>query len=289
MAHIIKGKEIAADILADVASGIDEFKRQHFCAPGLAVVLVGDDPASQVYVKNKMKSAKEVGLVSIEYRLPGDSNQETVNTLIDRLNNDPSVHGILVQLPLPDHLDANQVIDASDPAKDVDGFHPLNVGTLSLGRATLTPCTPLGCMIILDQLVDDLTGKNAVVIGASNIVGKPMAAMLLEACCSVTTLHKYSEDVPSISRTADILVVAAGQPQMVKADWVKPGAIVLDVGITPVQVDGKRKLMGDVDFDEVKEVASAISPVPGGIGPMTIACLMKNTLTAAQNQMQPVA
>ena len=286
MVQIIDGKKIAGVILDEVAAGVESFKERNTVAPGLAVVQVGDDQASQVYVSNKVRTAKKVGLVSIEYRLPDDSTQETVNTLIERLNEDPSVHGILVQLPLPVHLDANQVIDRINAEKDVDGFHPVNVGTLSLGRSTLTPCTPLGCMIILEQLLGDLTGKNAVVIGASNIVGKPMAAMLLEACCSVTMLHKYSEDIPKTAATADILVVAAGVPEMVKAHWVKPGAVVLDVGITAKQIDGKRKLFGDVDFDNVKEVAAAISPVPGGIGPMTIACLMKNTLTAAEAQTQ---
>ena len=284
MGQKIEGRKIADEILEEVASNIEKFKSKNNMAPGLAVVQVGDDPASQVYVSNKVKTAKKVGLVSIEYRLPEDSSQDTVNTLIRRLNEDPSVHGILVQLPLPEHLDANQVIDTIDAEKDVDGFHPVNVGTLSLGRSTLTPCTPLGCMIILERMLGDLTGKNAVVIGASNIVGKPMAAMLLEACCSVTMLHKYSTDIPTIAATADILVVAAGQPKMVKADWVKPGAIVLDVGITAVEVEGKRRLQGDVDFAEVIDVASAVTPVPGGIGPMTIACLMKNTLTAAEAQ-----
>ena len=284
MTHIIKGKEIASEILNQVAEGVKAFKASHSIAPGLAVIQIGEDPASQIYVNNKVRTAKQVGLVSVEYRLPQDSNQEAVNSLIDRLNQDPSVHGILVQLPLPDHLDANQVIDLINAEKDVDGFHPLNVGTLSLGRPTLTPCTPLGCMIILERLLGDLTGMNAVIIGASNIVGKPMAAMLLEACCSVTLLHKYSQDIAAIAATADILVVATGQPQMVKRDWVKPGATVLDVGITAVEIDGKRKLLGDVDFDQVKDVASAISPVPGGIGPMTIACLMKNPLAAAKFQ-----
>jgi methylenetetrahydrofolate dehydrogenase (NADP+)/methenyltetrahydrofolate cyclohydrolase len=285
MAQIIDGKQIAGEILDEVSDGIKEYKRYRGIAPGLAVVLVGDDPASQVYVHNKVKSAKAVGLVSIEYRLPEDSSQQTLNTLIDRLNNDPSVHGILVQLPLPEHLDANAVIDAIDPLKDVDGFHPLNVGTLALGRPTLTPCTPLGCMIILEQMHDELAGKNAVVLGCSNIVGKPMAALLLKANCSVTMLHKYSQGIPETCAQADILVVAVGQSEMVNADWIKPGATVLDVGINANIVDGKRKLTGDVDFAAAKEVAGAISPVPGGIGPMTIACLMKNTLSAAQMQL----
>lgn len=281
MAHIIDGRQISRTILEQVTAGVNEFKRATGIAPGLAVVLVGEDPASQIYVRNKVKSAREVGLVSIEYRLPSDSSQQTVDQLIDRLNQDQSVHGILVQLPLPEQLNADIIIDAIAPLKDVDGFHPLNVGTLALGRPTMTPCTPQGCMIMLKQYLDDLSGKNALVIGCSNIVGKPMAALLLQANCSVTLLHKYSRDIPAICAQADIVVVAVGQSEMVKANWIKPGATVLDVGINAVEENGVRKLIGDVDFQAVKEVAGAISPVPGGVGPMTIACLMKNTLKAA--------
>lgn len=283
MAKIIDGKKIASQILEEVSSGVNEFRKQTGISPGLAVVLIGEDPASQIYVRNKVKSAREVGLISIEYRLPADSSQQVVDQLIDKLNRDDSVHGILVQLPLPEHLNANSIIDSINPKKDVDGFHPLNTGTLFLGRPTMIPCTPQGCLIMLKQLHSDMSGKNAVVIGCSNIVGKPMGSLLLQENCSVTLLHKYSHNIPQTCAQADIVIVAVGQSEMVKADWIKPGATVLDVGINAIEIDGVRKLTGDVDFEAVKNIASAISPVPGGVGPMTIACLMKNTLEAAYN------
>lgn len=281
MAALIRGKEIAQQVIDEIATGVAEFKQQYGFVPGLAVVLVGDDPASQVYVRNKIKRAHEVGIESIEHRLPIDTTQETLIELIDELNRAAGVHGILVQLPLPDQLDEEAVIEAISPDKDVDGFHPLNVGALSTGKEVLTPCTPLGCMIMLKQVCPELSGKNAVVIGRSNIVGKPMAALLLQANCTVTTVHSRTKNIEAICAQADIVVAAIGKPEFVNKSWLKPGAIVIDVGINAIERDGKRKLVGDVDFASAEPVAAAITPVPGGVGPMTIACLMKNTLTAA--------
>jgi methylenetetrahydrofolate dehydrogenase (NADP+)/methenyltetrahydrofolate cyclohydrolase len=286
MANLIDGKKIAASLVEQVAIESQEFKEKFGIQPGLAVVLVGDDPASQVYVRNKGKRAIEAGFMSIEHKLPKDTSQATLNTLVTQLNNDASVHGILVQLPLPKHLDEDEIIALIAPEKDVDGFHPLNVGALASGQSALTPCTPLGCMIMLEQQKADLSGLHAVVIGRSNIVGKPIAALLLQANCTVTIVHSKSQKIEEICRNADILIAAVGRPEMVKASWVKPAAIVIDVGINAVELNGKRKLVGDVDFADVVTVAGAITPVPGGVGPMTIACLMKNTLTAAQVQMQ---
>ncbi|MBB1488187.1 bifunctional methylenetetrahydrofolate dehydrogenase/methenyltetrahydrofolate cyclohydrolase FolD [Oceanospirillum sediminis] len=285
MTRIIDGKQLAAQVVDDVATEAKLFLDKHGVKPGLAVVLVGEDPASQVYVRNKIKRAEESGLNSIEHKLPADIDQNTLDQLIDQLNQDPAVHGILVQLPLPDHLDENAVINSILPAKDVDGFHPVNVGLLSSGQDAMVPCTPLGCLIMLRQVMDDLTGKHAVVVGRSNIVGKPMAALLLRENCTVTTVHSRTQNIEQICSEADILVVAVGSPEMVKADWVKPGAVVIDVGINSVEHDGAYKLKGDVDYQAVAPVASAITPVPGGVGPMTIACLMKNTLTAATQQL----
>ncbi|GAA5315473.1 MAG: bifunctional methylenetetrahydrofolate dehydrogenase/methenyltetrahydrofolate cyclohydrolase FolD [Candidatus Pelagadaptatus aseana] len=285
MADLIDGKQISQQVIDEVASEVADFKQQYDTVPGLAVVLVGEDPASHVYVRNKVKRANEVGMKSIEHRLPADCSQQTLNRLIDDLNNDPEVHGILVQLPLPEHLNEEEVIAAIAADKDVDGFHPLNVGALACGDASLIPCTPLGCMIMLKQVCADLSGKNAVVIGRSNIVGKPMAALLMQANCTVTVVHSRTRDIEEICSRADIVVAAIGRPEFVKADWIKPGAIVIDVGINAIERDGKRKLVGDVDFAAVEPVASAITPVPGGVGPMTIACLMKNTLTAARGLM----
>lgn len=286
MANLIDGKKIAASLVEQVAIETQEFKEKFGIQPGLAVVLVGEDPASQVYVRNKGKRAIEAGFMSIEHKLPKDTSQAALNTLVTQLNNDASVHGILVQLPLPKQLDEDEIIALIAPEKDVDGFHPLNVGALASGQSALTPCTPLGCMIMLEQQIADLSGLHAVVIGRSNIVGKPIAALLLQANCTVTIVHSKSQKIEEICRNADILVAAVGRPEMVKASWVKPGAIVIDVGINAVERNGKRKLVGDVDFADVVTVAGAITPVPGGVGPMTIACLMKNTLTAAQVQMQ---
>jgi len=281
----IDGKALADEIVEKVALDVVAFKRDHKVTPGLAVVLVGEDPASAVYVRNKVKRANQAGLNSTEHYLAKDTSQEELDNLISQLNNDESVHGILVQLPLPKHLDESHVIEAISPAKDVDGFHPQNVGNLVTGQKSLVPCTPLGCMIMLNREIDDLSGKNAVVIGRSNIVGKPMASLLLQANCTVTTVHSKTQDIESVCRNADILVAAVGQALLVKKEWVKPGAVIIDVGINSVEVEGKRRLLGDVDYDQVSNIAGAITPVPGGVGPMTIACLMQNTLTAAQHQL----
>lgn len=285
MTVLINGKLISQQVIDETAKEVSTFVEDFGLAPGLAVVLVGEDPASQVYVRNKVKRAEEVGIRSLEYKLPATSSQETLDDLIQTLNADSTVHGILVQLPLPDHLNEEAVLLAIDPAKDVDGFHPLNVGALACGDASLVPCTPMGCMIMLAHVHPDLSGKQAVVIGRSNIVGKPMAALLLQANCTVTVVHSRTKNIESICSQADIVVAAIGRPEMVKASWIKPGATVIDVGINAIERDGKRKLVGDVDFADVEPVASAITPVPGGVGPMTIACLMKNTLQAAKNQV----
>lgn len=284
MTVLINGKLISQQVIDKTAEEATAFDERFGLAPGLAVVLVGEDPASQVYVRNKVKRAEEVGIRSLEYKLPADSSQAMLNDLIQTLNADPSVHGILVQLPLPAHLNEEEVLLAIDPAKDVDGFHPLNVGALACGEASLVPCTPMGCMIMLEHVHQDLSGKRAVVIGRSNIVGKPMAALLLQANCTVTIVHSRTKDIESICSQADIVVAAIGRPEMVKASWIKPGATVIDVGINAIERDGKRKLVGDVDFADVEPVTSAITPVPGGVGPMTIACLMKNTVQAALDQ-----
>jgi methylenetetrahydrofolate dehydrogenase (NADP+)/methenyltetrahydrofolate cyclohydrolase len=286
MATIIDGKALAALIVKEVGKDVASFEKRYNIKPGLAVVLVGEDPASQVYVRNKVLRANESGLNSIERKLPADVDQPTLNKVVDELNQDPAVHGILVQLPLPEHLDEEYIINAIAPEKDVDGFHPVNVGRLNSGQETLTPCTPLGCLIMLQRELGDLTGKNAVIIGRSNIVGKPMAALLLQQSCTVTIVHSRTRDIEKIVKQADIVIAAVGRPEMVKSHWIKPGAAVIDVGINAIQVDGKRKLVGDVDFADVEPVAGAITPVPGGVGPMTIACLMKNTLTAATQQLR---
>jgi methylenetetrahydrofolate dehydrogenase (NADP+)/methenyltetrahydrofolate cyclohydrolase len=286
MATIIDGKALAALVVEEVAKDVAAFEKQYNIKPGLAVVLVGEDPASQVYVRNKVLRANESGLNSIERKLTADVDQATLNKVVDELNRDPAVHGILVQLPLPEHLDEEYIINAIAPEKDVDGFHPVNVGRLNSGQEALTPCTPLGCLIMLQKELGDLTGKNAVIIGRSNIVGKPMAALLLQQSCTVTIVHSRTRDIEKIVKQADIVIAAVGRPEMVKSHWIKPGAAVIDVGINAIQVDGKRKLVGDVDFADVEPVAGAITPVPGGVGPMTIACLMKNTLTAATQQLR---
>lgn len=282
MAQIIDGKAIAAELVADVARGAQAIADEFGVRPGLAVVLVGEDPASQVYVRNKVARATEAGLNSIEHRLPADTTQATLNALVDELNNDPAVHGILVQLPLPAQLNEDDIIARISPAKDVDGFHPVNVGELVVGNATLVPCTPQGCLLMLQKTLGDLSGKHAVVIGRSNIVGKPMAMLLLHANCTVTIVHSRTPDAAALCRQADIVVAAVGRAEMVDAAWIKPGATVIDVGINVSERDGKRKLLGDVDFAAVEPLAYAITPVPGGVGPMTIACLMNNTLIAAR-------
>ncbi|MEH6578741.1 MAG: bifunctional methylenetetrahydrofolate dehydrogenase/methenyltetrahydrofolate cyclohydrolase FolD [Amphritea sp.] len=284
MTQLIDGKQLAAQVLEEVARDVEMLKAEHGVIPALAVVRVGEDPASQVYVRNKVKRATETGMRSIEHHLDAAITQSTLNNLVDDLNKDPSVHGILVQLPLPAHLNEDEIISSINPDKDVDGFHPLNVGALASGRSALVPCTPQGCMIMLQQIHKDLSGKSAVVIGRSNIVGKPMAALLLQANCTVTIAHSRTRDIESVCRQADIVVAAVGRAGMVKSDWIKPGATVIDVGINAVDEDGKRKLRGDVDFDAVEPIAGAITPVPGGVGPMTIACLLLNTLNAAKLQ-----
>lgn len=285
MAQLIDGKQLSDQVLREVASEVELLKGEYGIVPTLAVVLVGDDPASQVYVRNKVKRAEEVGICSIAHHLDVQCTQDKLNKIIDDLNNDPQVHGILVQLPLPSHLDEEEVIAAINPAKDVDGFHPLNVGALASGRASLVPCTPQGCMIMLRQVHPDLSGKNVVVVGRSNIVGKPMAALLLQENCTVTMAHSRTKNIESLCRNADIVVAAAGRAKLINADWIKPGATVIDVGINAIEVNGKRKLTGDVDFESVAPIAGAITPVPGGVGPMTIACLLSNTTLAAKRQL----
>jgi len=284
-ARIIDGKAFAATVRGDVARRTERLAADHGLVPGLAVVLVGEDPASTVYVRNKQRQTVEAGMVSVDRRLPADIDQATLLALIDDLNRDPAINGILVQLPLPAHIDSATVIAAIDPDKDVDGFHPVNVGRLASGIDAMVPCTPLGCMLMLHHVVGDLAGRRALVLGRSNIVGKPMAMLLLQANCTVTVAHSRTVDLPGECRRADILVAAVGRAEMVRGDWIKPGATVIDVGINRVAgADGRNRLVGDVAFEEAVAVAGAITPVPGGVGPMTIACLLRNTLTAACRQ-----
>lgn len=285
-AKIIDGKGFAAGLRARVTTETARLKAGHGIVPGLAAVLVGEDPASQVYVRNKNKQTVDVGMNSLGETLPIDTSEKDLLAAIDKLNTDPAVHGILVQLPLPDQIDPHAVIDAINPAKDVDGFHLRNVGLLATGRGGMVPCTPLGCLMMLEDRLGDLTGLNAVIVGRSNIVGKPMAQLLLSANCTVTIAHSRTADLPAVCRSADILVAAVGRPQMIKGDWIKPGATVIDVGINrvPAAEEGKMRLVGDVAFDEAIDIAGAITPVPGGVGPMTIACLLRNTLIAACQQ-----
>ncbi|ELS26529.1 bifunctional methylenetetrahydrofolate dehydrogenase/methenyltetrahydrofolate cyclohydrolase FolD [Metapseudomonas furukawaii] len=281
--QIIDGKAAAARVLAEVSAEVQAMKARGV-APALAVILVGQDPASQVYVRNKVLRAEECGIRSLEFRRPAETGEAELLDLIHSLNADPDVHGILVQLPLPDHIDEQRVLQAVSPLKDVDGFHAENVGGLSQGREVLTPCTPAGCLRLLQDSCGDLAGKHAVVIGRSNIVGKPMAALLLKAHCSVTVVHSRSANLKDLCRQADIVVAAVGRPRLVDADWLKPGAVVIDVGINRIDEGGRSRLVGDVDFDSAIARAAAITPVPGGVGPMTIAFLMKNTVAAAQRQ-----
>ncbi|SEM61439.1 methenyltetrahydrofolate cyclohydrolase [Roseovarius tolerans] len=279
-ADIIDGKAFAATIRDKVSGHVARLREEHGITPGLAVVLVGEDPASQVYVRSKGKQTVEVGMHSVEHKLEVDTSEADLLALIEQLNNDPAVHGILVQLPLPDHLDSDLVINSIDPAKDVDGFHISNVGLLGTGQKSMVPCTPLGCLMMLREKLGNLSGMDAVVLGRSNIVGKPMAQLLLGDSCTVTIAHSRTKDLPDVVRRADIVVAAVGRPEMVPGDWIKPGATVIDVGINRIERDGKTKLVGDVDFASVQEVAGAVTPVPGGVGPMTIACLLANTVTA---------
>lgn len=279
-AKIIDGKEFAARIRGQVAEHVAKLKSDHGVTPGLAVVLVGEDPASQVYVRNKGKQTVEVGMNSIEHKLDASTSEADLLALIETLNADPAVHGILCQLPVPDHIDAEKVINTIDPAKDVDGFHISNVGLLGTGQKSMVPCTPLGCLMMLRDHHGSLSGLDAVVVGRSNIVGKPMAQLLLGDSCTVTIAHSRTKDLAETVKRADIVVAAVGRPEMVPGDWIKPGATVIDVGINRIERDGKNKLVGDVDFASAAAVAGAITPVPGGVGPMTIACLLANTVTA---------
>lgn len=285
VAEIIDGFAIAAELRRDIAARAAEMKEIHGVVPGLAVVLVGDDPASAVYVRNKLKATAECGLRSVEHVLPANTSEADLLDLVGKLNADPGVHGILVQLPLPKQIDADKVLGLIDPDKDVDGFHPVNAGRLSIGLPGFVPCTPRGAQMLIDRVLPNLAGKHAVVIGRSNIVGKPMAQLLLQKNATVTIAHSKTADLPALCRTADVLVAAVGRPQMVKGDWVKPGAVVIDVGINRIEVDGKGKLVGDVDFASAAEVAGHITPVPKGVGPMTIACLMLNTLDSAARRI----
>jgi methylenetetrahydrofolate dehydrogenase (NADP+)/methenyltetrahydrofolate cyclohydrolase len=288
-ARIIDGKAFAADLRARIGQEVAALKAEHGVTPGLAVVLVGEDPASQVYVSNKGEQTLAAGMYSETHRLPADVSQDDLLALVGKLNADPAIHGVLVQFPVPDHLKQADIVAAISPDKDVDGLTVTNAGRLSSGLPALTPCTPLGCMMLLKDVIGDLRGKSAVVIGRSNLMGKPMAQMLLAADCTVTIAHSRSVDLPGIVRQADIVVAAVGRAEMVRGGWIKPGAVVIDVGISrfpsrdPVAAAaGKTRLVGDVAFDEAKAVAGAITPVPGGVGPMTIACLLANTVTAAK-------
>mgnify|MGYP001573458768 FL=1 len=281
----IDGKAVAQELRDALTIEVKQLQDERGITPGLTVVLVGEDPASQVYVRNKVRQTQEVGMISNEIRMSADTSQEALLDVLHRLNADPAVHGILVQLPLPKHIDEPLIIDSILPEKDVDGFHPMNSGRLANGdAAALVPCTPQGCVILTKKhLGDDLSGKHAVIIGRSNIVGKPVALLLLQENCTVTIAHSRTKDLQALCATADILVAAVGRPEMVKADWIKPGATVIDVGINRIATDdGKGRLVGDVDFADAESVAGAITPVPGGVGPMTIACLLKNTVEAAR-------
>ncbi len=283
-ADIIDGKAYAATVRAQVTEHVARLKADHGITPGLATVLVGENPASEVYVRNKGKQTVECGMNSFAHTLDADTSEADLLALIDRLNNDPAVHGILVQLPLPKHINSDLVLNAMNPAKDADGFHISNVGLLGTGQKSMVPCTPLGCLMMLRGKLGSLSGLNAVVVGRSNIVGKPMAQLLLKDHCTVTIAHSRTRDLAGVCRGADILVAAVGRPEMVKGDWIKPGATVIDVGINrvpaPEKGEGKHRIVGDVEFASAVEVAGAITPVPGGVGPMTIAILLANTLTA---------
>ncbi|MBE0413507.1 bifunctional methylenetetrahydrofolate dehydrogenase/methenyltetrahydrofolate cyclohydrolase FolD [Yoonia sp.] len=280
-ATVIDGKAFAAKVRAQVATHVERLRHDHGVTPGLAVVLVGEDPASQVYVRSKGKMTVEVGMTSFEHKLAAHVTEAELLALIAQLNNDPAVHGILVQLPLPGHLDSDLVINAIDPAKDVDGFHISNVGLLATGQKAMVPCTPLGCLMMLRDHHGSLSGMEAVIIGRSNIVGKPMAQLLLGDSCTVTIAHSRTRNLAEVVRRADIVVAAVGRAQMVPGGWIKPGATVIDVGINRVDApQGGTRLVGDVDYDSCAQVAGAITPVPGGVGPMTIACLLANTITA---------
>ena len=280
--RIIDGKAFAAGVRAKVAARVDALRTRHGIEPGLAVVLVGENPASEVYVRNKARQTRAAGMQSFEHRLPVTTSQDDLLALVRRLNEDPRVSGILVQLPLPEQIGADAVIATIDPAKDVDGFHPTNAGLLAVGGDAMVPCTPLGCLMLLEDRLGDLSGARALVLGRSNIVGKPMAQLLIRESCTVTVAHSRTRDLGEECRRADILVAAVGRPRMVPGDWIRPGAVVIDVGINRIDAgDGKTRLVGDVDFESALAVAGGITPVPGGVGPMTIACLLHNTVLAA--------
>ncbi len=284
-AQVIDGKEIAAKVRAEVAAEVARLQKEHGLKPGLAVVLVGEDPASKVYVANKAKQTVEVGMNSWEHRLPAETSEADVLALVDKLNNDPACHGILVQLPLPKHINAEKVLNLINPDKDVDGFHPVNVGRLWVGERALVPCTPTGSVILAKTVHASLSGLNAVVIGRSNIVGKPVAALLLRENCTVTIAHSRTKNIEGVVKGADLVIAAVGIPEMVKGSWIKPGATIIDVGINRVPAEGgKTKIVGDVAYAECAAVAGAITPVPGGVGPMTIACLLRNAAQAAAMQ-----
>ena len=280
-ASLIDGKAAAAQLRETIASAVATLKSEHNVEPGLAVVLVGDDPASQVYVRNKGIATKKAGMRSIEHKLPGDTSEDDVAALVRKLNADDAVDGILVQLPLPDHINSSRIINEIDPGKDVDGLTEVNAGRLILGKQGLVPCTPQGSVILAKSVKPDLTGMHAVVVGRSILVGKPLAMLLQDENCTVTMAHSRTKDLAAVCREADILCAAVGRPRLIEGDWVKEGAIVIDVGINRIEEDGKSRLVGDVDFDAAKSRAGAITPVPGGVGPMTIACLLRNTAFAA--------
>ncbi|MBI3419066.1 MAG: bifunctional methylenetetrahydrofolate dehydrogenase/methenyltetrahydrofolate cyclohydrolase FolD [Proteobacteria bacterium] len=283
-AVLLDGKALAAKLREDIGWEVQKLKQERNIVPGLGVVLVGNNPASEVYVRNKEKAVKDADMASFPHHLPATTTQAELLRVIYDMNRNEKVHGILVQLPLPKGINAETVLEAVDPAKDVDGFHPLNAGKLAIGRPTLVPCTPQGCIHLIKQAKEDLTGLHAVVVGRSNIVGKPVAQLLLAENCTVTIAHSKTRDLNLMCKRADILVAAVGQPEMIRGDWVKPGAIVIDVGINRVEAgEGKTRLVGDVDFENAREIAGFITPVPGGVGPMTIACLLQNTLKAASN------
>lgn len=280
--HIIDGKAFAEKLRADIAARVARLKTQNNITPGLAVIRVGNDPASEVYVRNKAKQTREAGMHSLEVILPEDTYESTLLAKIEELNHDPAIHGILVQLPLPKHINEEAIINAIAPAKDVDGFHVINAGKLATGQESMVPCTPLGCLMLLKDTLGQLAGLHAVVIGRSNIVGKPMAQLLLRESCTVTIAHSKTKDLPALLKSADIVIAAVGKPQMVKGEWLKLGSVVIDVGINRISLPGgKTRLVGDVDFASCQGIAKAITPVPGGVGPMTIACLLENTYRAA--------